>query len=143
MGTSMRTALLADHPEQLPTVADWIYREWASRRPGSSPQQVAERLRPHLGRDRLPLMVLALDGAACVPEARRGAGIGSMLVGAAEAEAARLGVRTLHLFTPDRQRFYAALGWAIHEETVHAGAAVTIMRKALDPVRPARFHPRP
>lgn len=156
------TALLADHPEHLPTAAEWLYREWASRRPGSSPAQVAERLQSHLGRDRLPLMVLALAGPECVgcasvrtadlesradltpwlasvyvPPTRRRLGIGARLVRAAEAEAARLGVARLYLFTPDRQRFYAALGWTAHEHTVHAGEPVTVMCKQLDGSLPA------
>jgi predicted N-acetyltransferase YhbS len=148
--------LLADHPEHLPTVAGWIHHEWGSWRPGSSPALVAERLQSHLRRSGLPLMVLALDGAECVgcaslraadlegredlspwlasvyvPEARRRAGIGTQLVRAAELAAARQGVATLYLFTPDRQAFYAARGWETHAQAVHAGRAVTIMHKRL------------
>lgn len=150
------TGLLADHPEHLPTVAGWLHREWGSRRPASSPERAAERLKSHLGRGRLPLMVLALDGPECVgcasvraadlegradltpwlasvyvPEARRRAGIGALLVRTAEAEAVRLGFATLYLFTSDRQGFYSALGWNAQERAVHAGEAVTVMCRRL------------
>jgi predicted N-acetyltransferase YhbS len=153
---AVTTSLLVDHPEHLPLVAGWIYREWTSRRPGSSEADVAERLRSHLRRGGLPLMVLALDGSECcgcaslraadlegredvtpwlasvyVSEARRRAGIGAQLVRAIEAEAARLEVATLYLYTPDRQAFYAARGWIVHEQALHAGQSITIMHKRI------------
>ncbi|MEP6621568.1 MAG: GNAT family N-acetyltransferase, partial [bacterium] len=133
---TVTTSLLADHPEHLPTVAQWLFDEWAGRHTNSTVAIVAERLQSHLQRDRLPLMVVAVDGTECVgcasvreadlserddltpwlasvyvPEPRRRAGIGATLVRAAESEAARLGAKTLYLFTPDKQGFYGDLGW--------------------------------
>lgn len=153
---TIATGLLVDHPEHLATVAAWLFREWASRHPGSSLHQVADGLQSHLQRDGLPLMVVALDGPECVgcasvraadlpqrddltpwlasvyvPEARRRAGIGALLVRASEAEAARLGITALYLYTPNQQHFYASLGWTPQEQAVHAGATVIIMRRRI------------
>ena len=67
------------------------------------------------------------------PEAR-GRGVGSRLVGFAETEAQRRGIPTLYLFTPDKQRMYARLGWTTIEEVEYRGEQVTVMTKSCPPV---------
>jgi GNAT superfamily N-acetyltransferase len=66
------------------------------------------------------------------PEAR-GRGIGSRLVTFAEEEALKRGVSVLYLFTPNKQRMYARLGWTPIEKVEYRGEHVTIMRKTFSP----------
>jgi N-acetylglutamate synthase-like GNAT family acetyltransferase len=65
-----------------------------------------------------------------VDERYRRQGIGSALVRHAAHKAAELGVETLYLFTPDRESFYARLGWTILERTPFGGKMQVVM--ALD-----------
>jgi predicted N-acetyltransferase YhbS len=153
----MEIAYLADHPELIPVIAGWFQDQWGYMSPGSSVSDVEDSLRHHLHRDELPLALVALCGAEVtgsaslrpfdmktrkdlspwlssvyVPLAQRGKGIGSKLVQAAEAEARRLDIITLHLYTPDKESFYARLGWSKIETTEYRQELVVIMRKRLD-----------
>jgi len=150
------TGLLADHPTHLPIVAEWIFRQWAYKTPNSSLESVVDRLRSHLQRNALPLMVVAIDGVQCVgcaslrtsdlagredlspwlasvyvPVERRRQGIGAALVQAVEAKAAMMGVAELYLFTPDRQNFYADLKWENYATETIGTNTVSVMRKRL------------
>lgn len=62
-----------------------------------------------------------------VGEAYRNRGIGSALVQRVMEEAAVLGVETLHLITPDKQKFYKRLGWTAIEELDYRNELVTLM----------------
>lgn len=64
----------------------------------------------------------------------RGRGIGSQLISFAEAEAYQRGIATLYLFTPNKQRMYARLGWSAIEEVEYRGEHVTVMTKTCPPV---------
>ncbi len=68
-------------------------------------------------------------GTVYVLPAYRGRGIGSALVQRAEAKAAELGVKTLHLHTPDREDFYVNRGWHAIERTVYFDMPVVVMKK--------------
>jgi predicted N-acetyltransferase YhbS len=152
----MEIAYLADHPLLIPVLAGWFQDEWGYMSPGSSVSDVEDSLRQHLHRDELPLALVALNGAAVigsaslrpfdmktrknlsnwlssvyVPLEQRGRGIGSKLVRAVEAEASRLGIVTLHLYTPDKESFYARLGWSRIETTEYGQEQVVIMQKRL------------
>ena len=56
-----------------------------------------------------------------------GGGVGSALVRRVVEEARALGVKTLYLYTPDRERFYARTGWSVLERTEYMGVKVVIM----------------
>lgn len=149
-------AFLADQPQHLPVVAAWVYDQWHRHRPGETLETTAEMFRAALQRDAIPLTLLALDGDVPVGTAslfaddmetrpeltpwlasvyvapeRRGAGIGPRLVRAAEDVARQLGVKQLYLFTPDRERFYARLGWRTVEHSAYDGHPVVIMARSL------------
>jgi predicted N-acetyltransferase YhbS len=132
----VRIVPLADHLEALPHLAAWHHAEWGFLHPGGKVSEVAEELRGHLGRERIPTTFVALvDGEAVgsaslvehdlperpdlgpwlaslyvAPEHRR-QGIGAALAERVVEEAAQLGVPTLYLFTFDREDYYARLGW--------------------------------
>src|SRR5439155_10150697 len=60
---------------------------------------------------------------------RRGAGLGGRLLEAAVAEARRLGVHRLYLFTPEHEGYYASRGWSVVERASAGGQPVPIMSR--------------
>ncbi|RPI24463.1 MAG: GNAT family N-acetyltransferase [Chloroflexota bacterium] len=152
----MLIAYLADHPQHLKTVAAWLYNEWGRHNPESSLEKIEARLGGHLNRDAMPMTLIALDGerpvgtaalqasdmstrreltpwlaAVYVDPEHRNRGAGSELVRAVEAEARKLGIQRLYLFTPDRDQFYTRLGWRVLENTEYRSKQVVIMDKML------------
>lgn len=147
---------LADYPQFAPVVAGWVFEQWGRHRPGASLERVLNRVEGEKNIDHIPVCLLALEagkpvgtaalrvrdmdtrpemnpwlGSVYVVPERRRQGVGSALVAAVETEARRLGVRQLYLFTPDREKFYAWLGWKISERTIFRDQAVAIMTKRL------------
>lgn len=145
-------------PHHIPEVAGWLFTEWGHLTPGSSVERTIQRLTERCRTDDLPATFIATDGDDVVgtvslvphdlktrmdltpwiasvfvkPESR-GRGIGSQLVGFAEAEAQRRNISTMYLFTPNKQRMYARLGWNTVEEVEYRGEHVTIMHKLFPP----------
>ena len=155
----MTTEYLADHPEALPILAEWQHREWGYLRPGDTAEKRMGRLQGYCNRDRIPLTVVALEGgnvlgsASLIPhdmdtrmelkpwlagvfvgEAYRRRGIGAELVRRIMAEAGRLRVPLLYLYTVHSEKFYAGLGWTLQERTTYRDQKVVIMNYA--PVGP-------
>jgi N-acetylglutamate synthase-like GNAT family acetyltransferase len=69
--------------------------------------------------------------AVFVDPAYRRQGIGRRLCREVEARARRLEFEKLHLFTPDRERFYERMGWSTVERDVYRGQDVAIMEKTI------------
>jgi N-acetylglutamate synthase-like GNAT family acetyltransferase len=63
-----------------------------------------------------------------VEPALRNKGVGSRLVVRAMQEANRLGHNDLYLFTPDRQTFYARLGWREIEKCLYRNYPMSVMQ---------------
>ena len=148
----MKIDYLADHPDHLETLALWHHEEWHHLNPGDTVEQRQARMRAHLAKRQIPTTFVALVGdtllgSACLladdmhqhcaltpwlasvfvaPEHRSG-GVGGALVGRVVEEARALGVETLYLYTPDRERFYARMGWSALERTEYMGVKVVIM----------------
>lgn len=144
---------LANHPEHIPTVAQWHHNEWGHLSPNITMPARIERLHSHGARSGIPTTFVALAGdqpvgsaslvtsdmsireeltpwlaAVYVTPTFRNAGIGSMLVLRVMKEARELGVRVLYLYTPDRQSFYARLGWREREICDYRGLKMTVMQ---------------
>ena len=148
----MRIEYLADHPSLIPTLARWHQDQWSYLSPGRTMEQRVATLQAHLRPAQIPTSFVALSGdtllggagliahdmdtrmdlspwLACVyvtPEHRR-RGIGTALVQRVVHEARALDVDTLYLFTPDKEEFYARLGWSVIERTRYHGCQVVVM----------------
>jgi predicted N-acetyltransferase YhbS len=70
-------------------------------------------------------------GSLFVLPGQRRRGIGGRLCRRAMAEAGRLGVEMLYLFTEDRAPFYAEMGWEELARERYRELPVTLMRLAL------------
>lgn len=149
---AVRIELLADHAEHLETLARWHCEE-----DGRLDDTVWLRfwrlqLQRECGRDRIPLSFVALDGdspvghvslvehnmsshrelspwlaGTLVVPARRGEGVGTMLVRHAVARAGELGVARLYLYTERARPFYERLGWTRLRDELYEGEPVTVM----------------
>ena len=148
----MRIEYLSDHPEALPILAQWQHAEWGHFRPGDTLEKRMERLRGFSNGEQIPLTVVAFDGSdvlgsasliahdmetrmeltpwlagVYVGEQYRRRGIGAELVRRIMAEAARLKVPLLYLYTVHSEKFYGALGWKLQERTSYRDQKVVIM----------------
>jgi GNAT superfamily N-acetyltransferase len=152
----MQIEYLADHPLLVPPLARLHFEQWGYLRPDETLEGRTSRLEGCCGRGGVPSVVVALEdgelrGSAMliahdmdtrpgltpwlaglyVVAAYRGHGCGSALVRRVESEAEALGVATLHLYTPDAEDFYSALGWTVDETCEYLGQQVAVMSKAL------------
>jgi predicted N-acetyltransferase YhbS len=150
----MRIEHLIDCENHLATVANWQQAEFGYLNPSVTIEQRRSRLLESLQRDGLPLTIVAVSeeslaiGAATllpktithqhltpwlstvvVPPEFRGKGIASALSLRAVSEAARLGFKTLNLFTPRNESLYKRLGWETCERSNHNGLPIAIMSR--------------
>ena len=148
---SFSIVYLADHLSFAPTLAAWHHAQWRHLDVDVSVEQRSATLSRHT-RDRVPMTVIALSGetllgsasliahdmdtrmnlspwlaSVYVTPAYRNRGLGSALVQRIADEARTLGFDRLYLFTPDKEHFYARLGWAVLERTVYRGYEQVVM----------------
>jgi N-acetylglutamate synthase-like GNAT family acetyltransferase len=147
---------LRDRGYHIPAIAGWLFDEWDHLRPGSNVSDVIKRLASRCKAERIPSVHVAEINAMPVgtislveyemdirtnlnpwvtavyihPDYRN-RGIGSALVRHIETVAIELGVENLYLFTPDKQRMYATLGWKVIENLAYRQMDVSIMAKDL------------
>lgn len=152
----MKITYLANYPEHVSTVAKWVMDKWGHESPGTTLESLEEKFRNNMNRKAIPLSLLAMEadrplGTASlvvqdmkvhrelspwlagvyVLSEHRGKGIGSKLVKSIELLAANLEVEKLYLFTPDRETFYARMGWTVFERTIYHNKDVVIMVKSI------------
>ena len=149
---------LADHPDAVAILAQWLFDEWGYRSPDGTIERMTEKLNKRLNRDRLPLALVAIRdaeplgtvslklreveirpqykhwlGTLYVHERHRSQGIGSLLVNAVAEVALRLDVDELYLYTRHRETegLYARLGWVVVERPDIRGRPAVIMKRTL------------
>jgi GNAT superfamily N-acetyltransferase len=148
----MTIAYLADHPEAIPVLAEWLAREWGDLGPQNTVEGYCRRLSSRANRDRLPICLLGvLDGepaatatlkfreieysaaadfwlgSVYVREDVRGRGHGRAIVAAAEALAMAKQFTPLYLYTPRKEALYRHLGWQTVGKTTADGKQATVM----------------
>ena len=146
----------ADHPEAIDEIAPWHWDEWGAADPAGSLEAWAAGLRKRTNRSGIPMTLVALSevgvpiGSATITEhdmpdradlrhlapwiagtfvvaSERGKGVGTALIQRAVAEATRIGVRNLFLYTSSARDFYSRLGWTVLRDDFYEGQPVTIM----------------
>jgi GNAT superfamily N-acetyltransferase len=145
---------LAHYPQLVPIIASWVFDHWGKMYRMPSLEDQIDKISERLNIDRFPMAFVALSGAVPVGTASlkiqemtthkhlchwlgtvyvvseyRNRGIGSALAKHAEIKAQELGVKTLYLHTPDKERFYLKRGWEPIERPVYFDMPVVIMKK--------------
>jgi len=147
---------LREQARHLPSVAEWIFREWWSNS-GSSVQNIENWLKTHLSDGDFPTTLIAIArgepigsvslhdteaedrpaftpylGALYVSPEWRGSGVGNALVRAVEEHARHCGFRAVYLNAANRMLvFYERLGWHVVERE-YSHLKLNIMRRTLD-----------
>ena len=143
---------LGRHTYVIPTLARWTDEQWGHLLPNTTRADMERRYKLKAASHTIPQTFVAMDdkkpvGMASLieydmddrhdltpwlasvyvePEYRR-QGLGGKLVQTIMAEAQRLDIKRLYLFTPDQMPFYRRLGWKDFEECDYRGEHVTIM----------------
>lgn len=151
----MKLEYLADHPELLPTVAQWYFEEWGYLSEEKTLEQDIQRLQIYLNKDKVPLMLLAVEegellgaaqlkfremsiypekqhwvGGVYVAEAHRGKGIARQILVELIAIAKSLKIETLYLQTEHLNGgLYGRMGWTPIEQVNYRGIDVLVMEK--------------
>ena len=153
----MKLEYLADHPELLPTVAQWYFEEWGYLSEEKTLEQDIQRLQIYQNKDKVPLMLLAVEegallgaaqlkfremsiypekehwvGGVYVAEAHRGKGIARQILVALIAIAKSLKIETLYLQTEYLNGgLYGRMGWTSIEQVNYRGIEVLVMEKSI------------
>jgi GNAT superfamily N-acetyltransferase len=148
----VRVDYLSGNEACIPTLAEWHHNQWGYLNPGSEVKDYIASLRKQLGQRQVPTAFIAMSDDVLVGSAslvtfdmdtrmdlspwlasvyvapdHRNRGVGSALVERVVVEALDIGIETLYLFTPDRESFYARMGWSVLERTEYRGESVVIM----------------
>ena len=143
---------LANHPQVLPELAKWYHEEWGGMSEINTLEDRIKYVHKTTNYQEVPTTIIALEdnqlmgGASLVVHdmethkhlspwlanvfvapAHRNGGLGSRLVQRIIGEARELRVERLYLFTPDRENFYARLGWRTRERVPYRGKDVAVM----------------
>ncbi|MBW1710279.1 MAG: GNAT family N-acetyltransferase [Deltaproteobacteria bacterium] len=149
---NIRTDCLTDDESVISTLAEWHYNAFSEHNPVDSIERRITWLKKQVGSKQIPITVVAFSegiplGSAslvahdmetrqdlspwlatvCVAPEYRKKGVGSALVEKIVEKAKKLGIKTLYLFTWDREKMYARLGWSVFERTEYHGEQVVIM----------------
>lgn len=152
----VRVENAADYPQFIDTVAKWHWAAWGHGDPNGSLEAWTAGLRSRANRERVPMTFLAIDelglpigsvtlvshdmpdrtdlehlspwvAGTFVLSSERGRGIGSALMRHAAAEASRIGLRPLFLYTSTARHFYERLGWRLLRDDYYEGKRIAIM----------------
>jgi predicted N-acetyltransferase YhbS len=149
----MRIDYLAEHPEFIPTLANWFLRESPDYYADKTWQDVAETFYERLNDNKIPLALVAFEDSQVfgtislvkesistrpnltpwiaglhVSEEQRHRGIGGQLIEAGVNEALRLSVERLYIGISKAEDYYTKLGWQTVERTIYYGKEIIIMR---------------
>jgi len=151
----MKLEYLADNKDLLPIVAEWYFEEWGYLSKEKTLEQDIQRLHIYLNKDKVPLMLLAIEnsellgaaqlkfremsiypekehwvGGVYVAKEHRGKGIARQILSELIAIAKSLKVETLYLQTESLDGgLYRRMGWTPIEQVNYRGIEVLVMMK--------------
>lgn len=148
----MKIVNLIEQPQYLEQICRWHHAEWSYLNPGKTLETRIKKMHEHLEGNSIPATYLAVTdqviGSASIvvsdmperpeltpwlasvfvaPDARK-KGAGRAVVLKVMQHARETGVKTLYLYTPDREHFYQHMGWQTIEKLVYHDANVTLMK---------------
>jgi GNAT superfamily N-acetyltransferase len=154
-------AYLADRPEFLEQIAWLSWKEWQEiyQRRDKTLKDCMTAYQERMNRDQLPLTLVALHdnelagmvslkfhdldtrpdldpwlgGVLVLPEWRN-RGVATMLIHRATAEAHRLKIPRLYLWTPSAEGLYRKLGWEVIERTEYFEKPAVVMGRDIEDV---------
>jgi GNAT superfamily N-acetyltransferase len=152
----VRISYLVEHPEYIPQLAQWLFEQWDAILGEKTPETRIKKLHAHMNRNQLPIAWVAhangqllgtaalrvhdlegredltpwLGGVFVGSQFRR-RGIGAALCTTVEEAARSLRVKTLYLFTLDKQEWYSGQGWRVLAPCVWHERPGAIMLKRL------------
>lgn len=152
----MKFDILANNPDLIQRIAELKFSEFSYLVPGKTLDDFVRGLWEHCNDKTFPITYVALEGkdflgtfslrkcdlnshsylspwigSVLVPTEKRNQGIGALLVKEAENIAIEMGQDFLYLFTPNKESWYAKLGWVIIEQSFLNNISITIMHKSL------------
>jgi GNAT superfamily N-acetyltransferase len=149
---------LANQQQFLPVLVDYMYDHWRAllQRMGKSREDFAGSMQARCSIGVLPTALVAFQGdeilgtvalkpqdldirphltpwlgGVFVPEKQRGRGIASLLITAMVAEAQKLRLAELYLWTPSAEHLYARQGWTVLERALYHDLQICIMHRRL------------
>jgi GNAT superfamily N-acetyltransferase len=153
----MELKYLADKKEVIPLLAQWYFDEWGYIEKGNTLNKVTEKLYDYLNTDKIPLIVVAVEGAEVLGAAQlkyremdiypekehwlggvyvskmhRGNKIAEKIIGELVSVAKKLNVYTLYLQTENLNGgLYLRLGWQPLEQVNYRGIDVLVMENQI------------
>ena len=147
---------LADVPDCIPLLAQWLYDEFHYLIPGKTVEYVIESLHTRINVNKLPLCMVAFQNnepcgtvsikisdmdireylspwlaSLYVSKTHRSSGIGTYLVKSIQDVCRQLNNHEMFLYTPNAELFYSRLGWKQLEKVSYRNTDVTILRREL------------
>jgi predicted N-acetyltransferase YhbS len=148
----MELVYLADYPDYIPVLARWHHEQWNYLDPSRTVEQRTAWLQTH-GKRTFPTAFVAVENGSTpigcaslvshdmsdrmdlspwlasvyVEPPYRQRGVGSALVRRVMDEARAFAAPRLYLYTPDRESFYARIGWQVYDRRIYRGHLMVMM----------------